>query len=346
MQQQRWFRALWLLIPLLLVTFSLAQAQQSQPVFRIGVLDAELGRSPMAHAWPSLASTKRAACLMPTDTNFRLELVVQPVDQGSSLNEPVTALAEAGVVAVIGPETNELVLSALPQLQSLRVPILTPAIGDTLVASDTSGLVFRTRAAERWQGAALADYLGNTLNVGQVLTVQLDRNSTASRVGFSIALGQLPNPPRERTLLLDENTTINDLVSAALNSGTAMVVTYGPPELAVSFYTGLRSAGYVGVFAYNDALNPVFNDSIPFSELRGILGTTTWAFSSINPLSNAFLNDFVRGYAYVPGEAEAASYDAVFLLAAALGRQGNLLNNIAAVSNLEGVQGLLSPGDD
>lgn len=316
---------------------------QSQPVFRIGVLDDPLG--PIANgARLAIAQINETGGIQDSNgTRFRLELVVESTEGDSTLTGPIASLANADIVAVLGPETNELVLSSLPQLQSLRVPILTPADGDTIIASDSSGFLFRIRAAERWQGAALANYIASELNVDQVLTAQLDRNSTASRVGFSIALGQLTNPPQEQTLLLDENTTINDIVTETLDSQTPIVVAYGPPELIANFYTGLRAAGYVGVFVYNQALNPGFNDNVSFEQLRGILGTTTWAFSSTNPISNTFLNDFVRGYGYVPGPAEAASFDGVFLLAEALGQSGDLLSNLTTISAVEGVQGTLNP---
>jgi ABC-type branched-subunit amino acid transport system substrate-binding protein len=316
---------------------------QSQPVFRIGVLDEVLG--PVANgARLAVAQINENGGIQDSSgTNFRLELVVEPIEGDSTLIDPVSSLAQVDVVAVLGPETNELVLSSLPQLQSLRVPILTPADGDTIVASDSSGYLFRIRAAERWQGASLAEYIVSELDIQQILTVQLDRNSTASRVGFSIALGQLPNPPQERTILLDENNTINDLVQEAVSSNTPVVVTYGPPELASSFYAGLRNAGYVGIVAYNRALDSGFNDNVSFEELRGILGTTTWAFSSTNPISNAFLNDFVRAYGYVPGPIEAASFDGIYLLAEALSQPGELLTNLAGASGIEAVQGTFNP---
>lgn len=333
---------IWFMILAGMMTLGVAGAQ-SQPVFRIGVLDNSLG--PIANA-ARLAVAKineNGGIEDSRGTNFRLELIVESIANDPTLTAPIAALADSDVVAVLGPATNENVLSSLPLLQTLGVPVLTPADGDTIIASDSSGLLFRVRAAERWQGAALASYLASELQIGQVVTVQLDRNSTASRVGFSIALGQIPNAPREQTLLLDENNTINDLITEVLASQTPIVVTYGPPELAGSFYTGLRTAGYVGVFAYNQALEPGFNDNIAFEQLRGILGTSTWAFSSTNSTSNAFLNEFIRGYGYVPGPIEAAIYDGVFLLAEALSQPGDLLTTLAGTSDLRGVQGNINP---
>ncbi len=64
--------------------------------------------------------------------------------------------------------------NGLPQLQSFGVPIITPATGDTILTSDTTGLVFRSRASEAEQGRALASYLIDEYNLLAIATIQLD----------------------------------------------------------------------------------------------------------------------------------------------------------------------------
>src|SRR5690606_5487494 len=128
---------------------------QALPVFRIGVL-AEPRSSLADGARLAVEQINNAGGVRGADgTVFRLDLAIQPLTQETA-SAAIVALDQANVVAVIGPESNSLTADNLTALQSLNVPILTPAIGDTLLASDTTGRVFRGRAAQVWQGRALA----------------------------------------------------------------------------------------------------------------------------------------------------------------------------------------------
>lgn len=332
-----------LIISLLILMMGFIQAQE-QPVFRIGVLDSV--RGPVASgAQLAVSQINNAGGVRGADgTIFRLELVIEPTGAGASFEQAVENLAQASVIAVVGPETNEDVLGNLALLQSLGVALLTPAIGDTLIASDSLGLLFRTRAPERLHGAALAGYLVSDLGVNSIATVQLDSSSTAGRVGFSLSLSQIPNAPDETTLpILETAEDLPGLVAQAIAEDSAAVVVYGPPDLAAAFYSQLRQSGYVGVFAYQQAEQSAFRDAVPLEQLRGVLSTTTWPLSSVEAESNTFLNAFVRAFGRVPGPVEAASYDAISLLAAAIGEPGELVDNLTQISDLPGVQGVLSP---
>lgn len=342
MQRTRWSIMGWVTM-LLMVMIGFSQAQE-QPVFRIGIVDT--ARGPISSgAQLAVSQINDAGGVRGADgTFFRLELVSEAPQDDGTLDTAVGTIAQASVIAVIGPETTEAVLGNLGLLQSLGVPVLTPALGDTVIASDSLNLLFRTRAAERLQGAALANYLVTDLAAASVATVQLDSSSTASRVGFSLSLSQIPNAPEESTLpILTAAEDLPALVTQVIDSGAAATATFGPPELAAAFYTQLRENGYVGIFAYHLAERTAFREAVPLEQLRGVLGTTTWPLSSVEPTSNAFLNDFVRAFGRVPGAVEAASYDAVLLLAAAIGQPGELVSNLAQISGFEGVQGLLNP---
>lgn len=343
MQRSR-FIGLLVVSLLLLLAMTISQAQ-NQPVFRIGVLDDERGAISNGARLAVAQINESGGVETPDGTVFRLELVTQPTAGGDDLDRAIANIDRADVIAVLGPEDTDTVLSGLPLLQSLEVPVLTPAIGDTVIASDSSGFLFRTRAAERLLGFALAEYLTNELDIQQVITVQLDRNSTASRVGFSVALSDIAPGATEETLLLDEDTEIVDLVDAVIASNASAVVTYGPPELAREFFTQLRDAGFIRTFAYDQANDPEFRDNVPLGFLRGTLSTTTWPLSATDRVSNAFLNDYIRAFGETPGPVEAASYDGVLLLAEALGNDGDLVNSLRNVSNLRSVQGLLNPAE-
>ncbi len=329
---------------LLILALSINSAQdEQQPTFLIGVLDAEKGAIADG-ARLAVREINNAGGVEGADgTTFRLELVIASTAEGNTLNDAIDQLAAEDIIAVLGPQTTEDVLTNLPLLQSLGVPILTPAIGDTIVASDTTNSIFRSRAAERFLGGALADYLVNVVGVGDVTTVQLDRASTASRVGFSVALEELDPAPDEDVLLLENADELSELVAEVAADAPPVVVLYGSPELAADFYVQLRGLDWFGVFAYDQAQAPAFREDIPLDQLSGILSMTTWPIAAQDAVSEVFRDEYATTLGKVPGQIEVASYDAITLIAAAISEPGNLSDNLSNIRSLRGVQGILNP---
>ncbi len=333
-------RALIGLIGVLLLALQVVSAQE-QPVFRIGVLDNERG---------SISSGARLAVRLINDgggvvgadgTTFQLDLMIEQPGVGADLQAAVDDLRAAGVVAVLGPENNADILDGLGALQQLDVPILTPASGDTVLASDSSGLLFRSRAADAEQGQALANYLIGEYNLRAIATVQLDTSSSASILGFTTAAADLGVSPQQ-SLNVGDSSELDSTVTQLLGGNPAVVVAYGSPGLAATLYTQLRSGGWEGVFAFDNAFNPTFRTAVPMAELSGVVATMTWSFTSVDQMSAVFLNAYIRAYGEVPGAVEAASYDSVQLIADALRSPGSLRDNLANAPETGGVQGTLN----
>lgn len=328
---------------IILITISLSISfvlAQGQSVFRIGVLDNE--RGPISNGVRlAVQEINAAGGVVGADgTLFRLELVIQPTNFGANLADAINNLNQASVIAAIGPASNEEVLNGLPILQTLGVPILTPATSDTIIASDVSGRMFRIRAPQLLQGRALADYLINDLDLSRISIAQLDIDSTDKTIGFSSAASALGIQPQP-TLLFEGD--INRMIQQVIEADPEALITYGDPAIASGLYSGLRTLGWTGLFAYDQVDDANFGATIPLQQLNGILSTTTWSYTSLDEQSVAFLNNYIRTFGEIPGPIEAASYDAMQLLAAAIGQPGTLLNNLAQLDNIQGVQGVLRP---
>ncbi|MBC8099436.1 MAG: ABC transporter substrate-binding protein, partial [Armatimonadetes bacterium] len=329
----------------LLVTLSLGMTQaQGQPTFRIGVIDEERGAlstgARLAVAEINAAGGVRGA----EGTVFLLELVVQPPSEDGNISTAVANIAQAGVIAVLGPVDTEVTLTNLSQLQGLRVPILTPAIGDTILASDSSGLVFRSRATEFVQGRALVTYLAEDLRASNVVTVQLDIASTAGIVGFTTAANAL-GIPAQRNILFESNMTLADVVNEILSSNPQVAAVYGTPDLAADVLVQLRDSGWTGIFAYNQLESSEFRERVPLALLAGVIGATTWSPGGTDAASQIFVVNYVRATGMAPGAVQAAAYDSVRLMSAAISLPGALEANLAALPNTPGVQGVLRPAE-
>lgn len=336
--RQRIFYSLLIVLLGIAVMIGMVQAQ-AQPVFRIGILDTENG-SLSRGTRLAIEEINQAGGVAGADgTVFRLEAVVQPAD---NIDIAVANINQASVIAVIGPQSSEAALTGIKQLQSLNVPVFTTATDDTLIANDNSGRIFRARAQEVLQGRALANYLANDLAVQSIVTVQLDLASTAGVIGFANAItGQ--GIAQHNTFLLEGSTTIQQIASTVISNNPQVVVAYGPPETAAELYMTLRAAAWNGRFAYNQAARPEFRNNFTTDQLRGILGMTSWAYAATDANSTRFTNSFVRAFGAVPDAYAAASYDAVNLLAVAIGQPGDLLSNLTQLDNFSGVQGVLTP---
>lgn len=338
MKQQKTFYIR--LLVLLFISFSvLLSPVQAQSIFRIGIIGEEDGDIAKGVQLAVKSINQAGGIVGSEGTVFNLDVVIASPE---NLDIAVANMNQANVIAVVGPETTEQVLSSIALLQQLNVPVFTPAIGDTILLQDNTNRIFRARAQEVTQGRALADYLVNSLNVRTITTVQLDVESTASIIGLSTALSAFSVSPTN--MIFDEATNnVDQIISSITQTQPNAVGIYGPPELAVQVYNRLRSSGYAGRIIYNQATHPDFVNFVPTAQLQGILNSNTWSFSSTDALGQAFLFEYVKAFGEVPNAINAASYDAVQLIARATSLPGSLATNIATLSNFEGAQGVLNP---
>jgi len=330
-------RALHLLFILLLTAVSLYA--QTSSTFRIGLIDRPDG---------SLANGVRLAIqeinasggLTGADgMTYLLEAVLV---SSEDVAQAIANLAQARVIAVVGPVESNAVLANLSALQSLNVPILTPATDDSIPVQDTSGRILRLRASEMMVGRALAAYLVQERRIGSVATVLLDIESTVGMIGFTTSLRSLGVAP-QREVLLQGSTTLEQMAEELAALNPQAIVVYGSNSDTASLYVALRSKRWQGLFATNRLIEPGFRNLIPAEALVGLVGATTWSYASADKNSTRFVTDYVRAFGAVPDALAAAGHDGIYMMARAIEQPGDLLGNLSRISNFSGVQGLLSP---
>ena len=318
-------------------------AAQNGPVFRVGILDEQLGEISNGARLAVEELNSSGGARGADGTYFRLELIIQPLGNEDSQAENILNLREASIIAVLGPVSDSVVKQNLTALQSLNVPILLPVIGDTTFTNDKSGRFVRVRAAQVHQGRALADYLIQDVGLQQIATVQLDNEleTSAAVVGFTIALSNRSINP-QLALQAQTESTLQNAIQQIVAGNPEIVVAYGATEPGLDLIIGLRESGYSGLIAYNQLETLEKGEGLAFEELNGVISTTTWAYTADDDASDAFRDRFIRLYGKIPGAIEAASYDAVLLLANAINRPGELQANITQGGAIEGVQGTLN----
>jgi branched-chain amino acid transport system substrate-binding protein len=329
------------LVLLMLLTINLVYGQAA-PVFRIGVLDDQQGHVANG-ARLAVRDINAAGGVRGADgTQFQLELIVQPIT-GTNLTNTIASLRDASLIAVLGPESDNDVKENIAALQALNIPVLTPAMGDTTLTEDQSGRVFRTRAAQLLQGRVLATVLVNDYNLKRIATVQLDNDleTSAGVVGLTISLTNLSVTP-QLALQVQTDNAIADANQQLIASNLDAVIAYGQPQRAGKLLSSLRTSGFKGQFVYNQADDATFQEAAG-NNVVGTIAATTWPFTAEDENGRGFRDKYIQLYGKIPGAIEAASYDSITLLSAAINKPGELQTNLTQLDNINGVQGTLSP---
>jgi ABC-type branched-subunit amino acid transport system substrate-binding protein/uncharacterized protein YraI len=336
------FFVLVVLLLALSVSLTTAQTQTPQPVLRIGVLDDE--RGPMANAALMAVQeiNETGGVQLADGTTLSLELMVESFTDETSLNQAIMQLGQANVIAVLGPQSGDDVLTALSALQSLEVPVITPAINGGVIALDSTGRLFRSTPNETYLGRALADYVVNELGLQQVTIVQLGGETSPGLISF-IGNASEQGATGDAIMQLDD---VNDAASMAadiVDSEAEIVVTYGDAALANRLLLELRAAGWDKPFANDHVEEEAFQLGLNAPDLAGVVSATSWSPTAADTVSESFFESYFRLYGDIPRQIQAASYDAVRLLAAAASYNGNLTTTLSQLDNIRGVQGIMRP---
>jgi branched-chain amino acid transport system substrate-binding protein len=314
---------------------------QTQPTFRIGVLDGVDGALArgvqLAVDQINAAGGVRGA----DGTQFQLLMVLQSPDPSGSYARAIDNVRSANVVAVVGPSSTADVQANLDALLALDRPILTPALSTSLLLDDQTNRLFRNRARGALTNDALANVIVRDLGLRNIRNVLLDQDPEhlEGLVAFSTVAQQLGAQATEPIIEAPSDSLVQNL----LRANPQAIALFGAPALANEVTIGLRNARYTGIIAYNNVEHPQFRDLMAPTYLDGLLSGQTWSYSLIDDPSAQFTLDYVRATGQAPNALAASAYDGVLLIVEALERPGELRENLSALEPLIGVQGRLAP---
>ncbi len=335
-----------------LLATGLAALAQQPVVLGLGLLapaDSPAGRG----AQLALAQINSAGGVIgPDGATYAFELLSVPVTSADEVRAALQALRERGIVALLGPDQDALVLSAFNDLRALQIPVLTAATGDTITIADTGDVIFRSRSPEQVYTEALVAYLTETLDAPVLVTVQVEASATTTEsiASFTASLGQRGITPLS-ALQIEDPERLEAVLATLTNLQPDVVCLWGAPGVAVELLQQLRDAGWDGIYVYRDAADVAFRDLLlaraGLVDRGPVLGVTNWTPGVHNAQSDAFLSSYAETFSSVPDDRSAAAYDAVYLLAAAVAQGGGqpaaIRQALQNVSDLDGVQGTLNP---
>ncbi|NDJ85041.1 MAG: ABC transporter substrate-binding protein [Chloroflexi bacterium] len=284
----------------------------------------------------------------PDGTRYRLEMVYprRPPVVAEDIPEALRDLNAQDVIAIIGPVDNRFALPNLEPLARAGVPVLTLASSDTLTDVDVTNNIMRMRAAERYYSRAIADFLVDQQGYTRIAIIQTDVESTEALLIFEQTLREDGLTPTVKIQRLDTSTLEAD-AAEILQSGSEAVVMWGPPQDAAQLLQILRTANYRGEVVYRDVLEGIQNEQVPLRLAEGVVGVTAWAYTTPGDISRLFLLDYVTAFNAIPGGAEAAAYDALWILRRQIEESGpqmpELYEGLLQTPTVVAVQGRLEP---
>ncbi len=320
-------RAVWMWSAIVLMVLSVAlmagssalagpSQRQTSNILRIGYIGQP--DSDMAHGLDLAIRqiNESGGATGPDNTSYFYQLVVAEVQpqETEAIPEVLQALSNAGVVAIFGPDSNELTLPNVDALSAASVPVLTGATSETLYNTDTASNIFRIVAPESTYSSALAAYLVETLGVQDVVLVQTDIVWTEAMVSLSNALGQ-SGAEIVSSIQLTDNTDLPNQIRTLPELDADAVIMYGPAQDAYTVYTQLQSNNWQGRFIYRTAQQAALEGNL-FDDERsaGIIGVDSWSFGANDTLGGSFTIQYVTQYGSIPGTLSVAAYDSLFAL--------------------------------
>ena len=259
-----------------------------------------------------------------------VELVVfDTASTGDGAAQAFQSAVSAGVVGVVGGYSTVEAQGITPLAKVHRVPLVIPmATGDDDVIGGNS-FVFRAVFTDKQQSEMIAGYMKYYRNIKRiVVTVSADPGDIYSRnVARDVA--------DSFRKLGGEVSSFMEISPVSPEKALGESVAYAPDaillpfegKLAARYYKILREAGYNGLICGPDS----WDDPVFFKTLQGIKSpgnsfyTAFYSDEASHIEFKNFRENFRKKRYYFPGSCEIQTFDAVNMLLAGFGNNGNTL---------------------
>lgn len=325
------FRALSLGIFITLILAVSACGSAEQPTYKIGLLNIMSGQLRELSGIPAQQGAFLAADeinarggVMIGGVAHRIVLVERPME-----NRPdAAAMTARGLInldsvdAIVGPQTSGLAIGAAGVAEVSQVPLISPLASNPAVTADKT-MIMRLAFHDSFQGHMLAKFAFDSLGVRRAAAL----HDAASPYGNSIvALFKETFENLGGTVVRIETFDIDGGIDyhpqlrrlVALNPDAILLPSYAFHD-SVQIRQA-RSLGFEGRFLGPDSWDPA--SMVDIDDALGSVVVANWDPRVDRPESQAFVKAFTERYEVQPRTTSAATYDAVYLIAAGATRAG------------------------
>lgn len=256
------------------------------------------------------------------------------------------------VVALIGENASSRSLAAAPIAQAHGVPMISPSSTNPEV-TEKGDYIFRVSYTDPYQGAAIAEFVRNSLELDRVAILKDMKND------YSIGLADFF---RQRfrelggTIVADQSYAEQD--SDFRSQLTSIRGTDAQAIVVPGYYTDVgqiaiqaRELGIDLPLVGGDGWDSPKLLEIGGKSLNGSYFANHYFVGEDRPAVREFVEKFQARYGKLPDSVNALSYDAARILAAAIERAGEvdrakIRDEIAATKDYQGVSGVITLGPD
>ncbi|KIL97605.1 Branched-chain amino acid ABC transporter amino acid-binding protein [Paramagnetospirillum magnetotacticum MS-1] len=296
--------------------------------YKIGVLVPLTGPSaekgiPLKNAAELFVEQFNAA---PESEGNRLELVVR-----DDFDDPDKARAAAAemvkdesLLAVVGHYYPGVALATGKIFADAKIPFLSPNVSSPAAFADNKW-AFTLNMPDSVQGAFLAVYIKEVLKKDNILVIyNTDPFGSSLRDAF-VAKAERLGLKVLKTLPVEVGPVAKDwaatnLPDATENQNFGIIATLTHSESGLSFLPQLRDAGIKApVMAPNTWSNPKFLTELDEKYTANVYLASAFLWEIANQKASAFANAYTKRFGARPSVAAAMSFDAVNLIAKAIG---------------------------
>jgi branched-chain amino acid transport system substrate-binding protein len=256
------------------------------------------------------------------------------------------------VIALIGENASSRSLAAAPIAQSNQVPMISPSSTNPEV-TEKGDYIFRVCYTDPYQGAAIAEFVRNSLGLDAVAILKDIRNDYSVglaqffRSNFEERGGRVVAEPS----YAEGDADFRSQLTAIRNSGAQAIIIPG-------YYTDVgqiaRQARELGIrlpLVGGDGWDSPKLLEIGGAALDGSYFANHYFVGEERPAVREFVGTFQERFRRLPDSVNALSYDAARILFEAIERAGEIdkariRDEIAATSNFQGVSGVITIGPD
>jgi ABC-type branched-subunit amino acid transport system substrate-binding protein/uncharacterized protein YgiM (DUF1202 family) len=320
------------------------RAQQAAKPLVIGVV---AGRGSQTSRGVQLAASRfnaRGVTTTPDGQNYTVVVEERDANTPAEVATAINDLKSKGAIAIFGPDIDELAQASQNSLLAAGLPVFIAASSPNV---QTTGAVYRTRATDTRQLAALAQFITADLAKAKIAIFQGDTFVAPRVTLFTTSLTQLGKAPAT-TVLQVQGGALKDSARVLLQAAPDMVVAFGAADQVAQLLAELRAQNYSGAFSYPDAAERSFITALPVQYRAQIVGVSNWTYSLPTGVSGEFVRDYVALFGEVPTGKSAAAYDAAGALIIAASRNGiaagALVRGLLALPKVESIQGNFNAG--
>jgi ABC-type branched-subunit amino acid transport system substrate-binding protein len=331
-----------------------SKSARSSETFNIGLItttdgpNRALGQNIENAVQLAVRQINEAGGVVRSNVRYTLSLRVYNATTSDEAAEQFKQAVSDGMKVVLGPDANGQILTNLSAPKSNSVPQLVSATDGQITTTESDDYVFQIRPTDKTMVQAVADYLLNVRDLKQFATVAaradygLDAVDAFSDVVSASDDGKLV-ARLEHEL---DATDFKPLAEKIAASGAQAVVAYSTQPAASALLDALNGLNWKGVFVYG-YLTPDYAASLKPNDGIEVVGPTNWWPGAGGWASSDFTNRYTARYNEAPQPQSAAYYDAVYLVAKAVEKNGASSTNIqkwlTGADGFNGVQGAYSP---